>query len=66
MVGEGTNADVMKSLGLRPGDVVLSVNGKPLGSVRNDARLIDEVKASGEARVEIRRNSQTFTVNYPL
>lgn len=66
MVGDGTNADVMKSLGLRPGDVVLSVNGKPLGSVRNDARMIDEVKASGEARVEIRRNSQTFTVNYPL
>jgi general secretion pathway protein C len=66
VVGEGTNSDVMKSLGLRPGDVVLSVNGKPLGNVRNDARMIDEVKASGEARVEIRRNTQTFTVNYPL
>jgi general secretion pathway protein C len=66
VVGEGSNADMMKSLGLRPGDVVLSVNGKPLGSVRNDARLVDEVKASGEARVEIRRGSQTFTVNYPL
>jgi len=66
IVGEGTNSDVMKSLGLRPGDVVLSVNGKPLGNIRNDARMIDEVKASGEARVEIRRNTQTFTVNYPL
>lgn len=66
VVGEGTNSDVMKSLGLRPGDVVLSVNGKPLGNIRSDARMIDEVKASGEARVEIRRNTQTFTVNYPL
>lgn len=66
LVGEGTNGDVMRSLGLRPGDVVLSVNGKPLGNLRNDARLVDEVKASGEARVEIRRGAQTFTVNYPL
>lgn len=66
LVGEGTNADAVRNLGLRPGDVVLSVNGQPLGNVQNDARLVDEVKASGEARVEIRRGSQTFTVNYPL
>ncbi len=66
LVGESTNADAVRNLGLRPGDVVLSVNGQPLGNVQNDARLVDEVKASGEARVEIRRGSQTFTVNYPL
>lgn len=66
LVGEGSNAEAMRNLGLRPGDVVLSVNGKPLGNVQNDARMIDEVKASGEARVEVRRGSQTFTVNYPL
>lgn len=65
-VGEGPSSDAMRSIGLRPGDVVLSVNGKPLGHIQNDARMIDEVKASGEARVEIRRGSQTFTVNYPL
>ncbi len=66
LVGEGANADLVRNLGLRPGDVVLSVNGKPLGNAHSDARLVDEVKASGEARVEIRRGSQTFTVNYPL
>ncbi len=65
-VGEGSSSDAMRNIGLRPGDVVLSVNGKPLGNVQNDARMVDEVKASGEARVEIRRGSQTFTVNYPL
>lgn len=66
LVGEGANADLVRNLGLRPGDVVLSVNGKSLGNAHSDARLVDEVKASGEARVEIRRGSQTFTVNYPL
>lgn len=65
-VGEGTSAEVMRNFGLRPGDVILSVNGKPLGNLQSDRALVDEVKASGEARVEIRRGSQTFTVNYPL
>lgn len=66
VVGSGTNAEVMRAMGLRPGDVILSVNGSPLGDAGSDAQLVDQVKASGEARVEIRRGSQTFTVNYPL
>ncbi|MFP5382966.1 MAG: type II secretion system protein N [Gammaproteobacteria bacterium] len=66
MVGSGTNAEAMRGMGLRPGDVILSVNGSPLGDVASDSQLVDQVKASGEARVEIRRGSQTFTVNYPL
>lgn len=66
LVGAGTSADAMRALGLRPGDIVVSVNGSSLGDIRKDARLVDEVKASGEARVEVRRGSQTFTVNYPL
>lgn len=66
LVGDGASAEVIRNLGLRPGDVVLSVNGKPLGNIQGDARMVDEVKASGEARIEIKRGSQTFTVNYPL
>lgn len=66
VVGSGSNAEVMRGMGLRPGDVILSVNGNPLGDAGSDAQLVDQVKASGEARVEIRRGSQTFTVNYPL
>lgn len=66
VVGSGANAEVMRGMGLRPGDVILSVNGSPLGDVGRDSQLVDQVKASGEARVEIRRGSQTFTVNYPL
>lgn len=65
-VGDGASAEMIRGLGLRPGDVVMSVNGKPLGNVQGDARMVDEVKASGEARVEVKRGSQTFTVNYPL
>lgn len=65
-VGEGASAELIRNLGLRPGDVVVSVNGKPLGDIQHDAAMVDEVKASGEARVEVKRGSQTFTVNYPL
>lgn len=65
-VGDGSNADLIRNLGLRPGDVVLSVNGKALGNAQADAGMVDEVRASGEARVEVKRGSQTFTVNYPL
>lgn len=65
-VGNGAESEAMRKLGLRPGDVILSVNGNPLGDTQRDAKLIDQVRASGEARVEIRRGSQTFTVNYPL
>lgn len=65
-VGDGASSELIRNLGLRPGDVVMSVNGKALGNTQNDARMVDEVKASGEARVEVKRGSQTFTVNYPL
>lgn len=65
-VGKGAESEMMRKLGLRPGDVILSVNGNVLGDVQRDTKLIDQVKASNEARVEIRRGSQTFTVNYPL
>lgn len=65
-VGEGASAELIRNLGLRPGDIVVSVNGKPLGDIQHDAAMVDEVKASGEARVEVKRGSQTFTVNYPL
>jgi len=65
-VGDGASAELIRNLGLRPGDIVVSVNGKPLGDIQHDAAMVDEVKASGEARVEVKRGSQTFTVNYPL
>lgn len=65
-VSDGASAELIRNLGLRPGDVVVSVNGKPLGDIQHDAAMVDEVKASGEARVEVKRGSQTFTVNYPL
>jgi general secretion pathway protein C len=65
-VGEGASAEMIRGLGLRPGDTIVSVNGKSLGNMQSDAAMVDEVKASGEARVEVKRGSQTFTVNYPL
>lgn len=56
----------LRNLGLRSGDVVLSVNGQGLGDPAEDAALVEQVRGSGEARIEIRRGSQVFTVSHPL
>ncbi|MDO5768505.1 MAG: type II secretion system protein N [Psychrobacter sp.] len=50
-------------LGLEPGDKVLSVNGQEVG--RNpsaDATLLDQVKQSGQAEIEVQRGDQVITI----
>ena len=52
--------------GLRPGDVVTSVNGEAVGDVNSDRRLYDRVAASGMARIEVLRDGRTITMSFPL
>lgn len=50
-------------LGLEPGDKVLAVNGQEVG--RNpgaDASLLDQVKQSGQAEIEVQRGDQVITI----
>lgn len=52
-----------KSLGLEPGDSILSVNGQPVGSnPASDAELMSQVKQTGQATIEIKRGDQTLTL----
>lgn len=50
-------------LGLEPGDKVLTVNGQNVGSnPAQDAGLLDQVKQSGEAQIEVQRGDQVITI----
>ncbi|MCH8544796.1 MAG: hypothetical protein LAT61_14630 [Alcanivorax sp.] len=64
-ITEGAPSDVIGSVGLRPGDQILSVNGHALGEEAGDIRAIEEALAAGSATIEVQRGSRRFTVNYP-
>lgn len=65
-VGDLAQSPYLRQTGLQPGDVIVSVNGKPVGSVESDRMEIAGVLAQGSARVEIQRGSRRFFVNTSL
>jgi general secretion pathway protein C len=52
--------------GLQAGDVVLSVNGRPVGDVQQDHLEIDNIMAQGSARLEVQRGTRHFFVTASL
>ena len=56
----------IRQAGLQPGDVILSVNGRPVGMVTRDSALIEQVMASSRVRVEVRRGSRRFFLTVPV
>ena len=56
----------IKQAGLQPGDVVLSVNGRPVGVAANDSALMDQVMASSRVRVEVQRGGRRFFLTVPV
>ncbi|MBD3646188.1 MAG: hypothetical protein HUJ31_01785 [Pseudomonadales bacterium] len=51
---------------MQQGDVILSVNGSPVGNVANDRGLVDQALAAGRVRVEIQRGSRRFFLTVPI
>ncbi|HEY5646566.1 MAG TPA: type II secretion system protein N, partial [Pseudomonadales bacterium] len=56
----------LSQTGLQPGDVVLSVNGQPVGNFEQDRRQIDNILAQGSARIEVQRGTRRFFVTASL
>lgn len=52
--------------GLRQGDVILSVNGRPVGNVVNDRQMIDQAMSAGRVRVEVQRDQRRFFLTVPV
>ena len=61
-----SNSTYLTQTGLQPGDVVLSINGRPVGDVRRDQMELDNVLAQGSARLEVQRGSRRFYVTASL
>lgn len=58
------SATMLMSLGMKPGDKLISVNGHSLGDPEQDKTIIDEVRDSGNASIVIERGSRRMTINH--
>jgi len=53
-------------IGLAPGDVIISANGRALEGIDVDQVWFDQVAASGQVRLELIRDGQTIALSSPL
>lgn len=64
-IGAGAPEQVLQIVGLKPGDVLVSVNGYELGNEEADIAALDAFRSTGSASIVVQRGAQRFTVNYP-
>ena len=65
-VGNLANLPNLSQTGLRAGDLILSVNGRPVGDVQADRSSINNLLASGSVRIEVQRGERRFFVTTSL
>lgn len=65
-VGNLAQSPYLRQTGLQPGDVILSVNGRPVGDLNSDRLELDNVLAQGSARLEVQRGNRRFFVTASL
>jgi len=56
----------IKQAGLQSGDVILSINDKPVGVASKDSALMAQVMASSRVRVEVQRGTRRFFLTVPV
>ncbi len=61
-VGNQASAADLARVGLRPGDVVLSVNGRGVQELQQDSAALEGILDAGTARLEIQRGERRFFV----
>tara|TARA_R110002073_G_scaffold336542_1_gene534948 strand:- start:58453 stop:59325 length:873 start_codon:yes stop_codon:yes gene_type:complete len=64
-IGSSAPAQVLQVVGLRSGDVLVSVNGHDVGNEEADIAALQEFRNTGAASIVVQRGAQRFTVNYP-
>ena len=65
-LGNLASSPYLAQTGLQPGDVIVSVNGRPVGDVQQDQLEIDNIVAQGSARLEVQRGQRRFFVTASL
>ena len=61
-IGSKANQPFLAQSGLQPGDVVLSINGRPLGDINVDRLALTNLASAGSVSVELLRNGQALTI----
>lgn len=62
----GAPQSMLSQSGLREGDIVLSVNGQPVGNMSSDSQLINQAMEAKVARVEVLRDQRRFFLTVPI
>jgi general secretion pathway protein C len=65
-LGNLAQSPYLSQTGLQPGDIVLSVNGSPVGNIQQDRQQIDSILNQGTARLEVQRGTRRFFVTASL
>ena len=65
-LGNLAQSPYLSQTGLQSGDVILSVNGRPVGDMSQDQLELDNILAQGSARLEVQRGSRRFFVTASL
>ena len=65
-VGNLANLPYLSQSGLLAGDLILSVNGRPVGDVQADRSMFSNLLASGSVRIEVQRGERRFFVTTSL
>jgi general secretion pathway protein C len=63
VLSPGANAAAFARLGLRPGDVLVSINGQPLGDAALSSMQLREALLQGTAQIVVERNGQTINLS---
>lgn len=56
----------LRQTGLQSGDLILSVNGQPVGDIDPNRLNLDNLLAQGQARIEVQRGERRFFVTASL
>ena len=65
-VGDLIDLPYLSQTGLLAGDLIMSVNGRPVGDVKADRTSISSLLASGSVRIEVQRGERRFFVTTSL
>lgn len=65
-IGDLAHSPHLSHTGLQPGDIILSVNGRPVGDPTQDRAEMASVLAQGSARLEVQRGTRRFFVTASL
>ena len=57
---------MLSQVGLKSGDIIVAVNGTPVGAASNDVEVLARALVQKQARIEIKRGTKTLFLTVPI